>query len=59
MKNKLTFIDKLDVFAKDVPHFNIEGLAKISTFVGLGFSAFLLMIMLGFSSSRMITLIHK
>jgi hypothetical protein len=59
MKTKFTFIDRLDVFAIDVPHFNIDGLTKISTFVGLSFSTFLFVIMLGFSTGRVITLMNQ
>jgi hypothetical protein len=55
----MNIIDRLDVFARDVPHFNIEGRSKVSTFVGLGFSTFLLLIMVGFSTSRMVTLVQK
>ena len=48
----------MDIFATPVPRFNIEGATKISSSVGLTFTALSFMIILGISVSKIVILFH-
>jgi hypothetical protein len=56
MKHKRSAVDKMDAFARPLPHFNIEGMEKVSSFVGLAFSLLMYLIILGYAASRIIIL---
>ena len=46
-------MDKMDLFARPLPTFNIQGADKVSSCVGFSFSAALYLLILGFAVSRL------
>ena len=49
-------MDRIDLYANPLPTFNIQGATKVSSCVGLSFSATLYLLILGYATSRLLIL---